>query len=67
MIRVSREREKRKGWTGMTVIQIVETATGNVVREIDVTGKSENQIEKTERGILINMDMENYFTRTVSK
>ena len=51
----------------MTVIQIVETATGNVVREIDVTGKSENQIEKTERGILINMDMENYFTRTVSK
>ena len=67
MIRVSREREKRKGWKGMTVIQIVETATGNVVREIDVTGKSENQIEKTERGILINMDMENYFTRTVSK
>ena len=67
MIRVSRGRDKRKGWKRMTVIQIVETATGAVVREIDVTGKSENQIEKTERGILINMDMENYFTRTVSK
>lgn len=30
--------------------------TNEIVSEVEVTGKSENQIERIERGILMNMD-----------
>jgi hypothetical protein len=48
-------------------IEVVESETGKVVRTIDVTGKGETHIEKTERGMLINMDRDRFFTRVVSK
>lgn len=34
--------------------------TGEIVRRFDVTGKSERQIEKIERGALINMDTDRF-------
>jgi len=47
----------------MKVIQIVEYKTSSVVKEIDVTGKLERQIEKIDSGININLNHEKFFTR----
>ncbi len=44
----------------MTVVQIVEIATGKVEREIDVTNKSEHLREKLIRGIEMNLDHDRY-------
>lgn len=49
------------------VIEIVHIESGAVVRVIDVSGKSERQIEQTERGILRNLNSEDYFTRVAER
>lgn len=47
--------------------QVVDSRTMEVVEEIDVTGKSEKQLELLERGFLRNMDRDNFFCGTVAK
>lgn len=42
-------------------LRVVEIATKKVVRTFDVTGKSERQIEKLVRGLLINMDRDRFY------
>lgn len=42
------------------IVRIVEDETGNVVREFDVTGKTERQIDKMINGIYINLDVERF-------
>lgn len=42
-------------------LRVVETASGKVVREIDVTGDSEGKVERVERGLLRNMDREHFY------
>lgn len=49
----------------MKEIHVIEIESGKVVRKIDVTGKSDHLIEKVERGLLLNMDFENYITEVV--
>jgi hypothetical protein len=44
-------------------VQIVDIRNDEVVKEIEV--QSERQAEKLERGMNINLDHENYFTRIV--
>lgn len=44
------------------VIQIIETATDRVEHEIDVTGQSERSIERTEDGVNINLNHEQFHT-----
>jgi len=46
----------------MKTLRIVEITTGKVEKEFDVTNKSERQIERMEAGILINLDVDRYFT-----
>lgn len=41
-------------------VAIVKSATGEAVREFDVTGRTERQIDKLIDGISINLDHENY-------
>lgn len=36
-----------------------------VVKRVDVTGKSDRQVNKIEDGININLDLENYYTLIV--
>lgn len=50
-----------------TVISIVKMDTGEVVKEVDVTGQSEGFIERCEAGININLNHGEYFTRRDSK
>lgn len=50
-----------------TVIEIVNFASGEVVKEVDITGYSETNADKCERGMNRNLNHEEYFTRTVSK
>ncbi len=44
-------------------LEVVEISTGKVELEVDVTGKSESQIERIERGMLINLDQEHFLMR----
>jgi len=44
-------------------VQVREISTNKVVKEIEAT--TENQAERIERGLLINMDRENYFVDVV--
>jgi hypothetical protein len=46
-------------------IEIVEFKTKYIVKRIDVSLKTESQIEKIESGILINMDTDDYYVDTV--
>jgi hypothetical protein len=46
-------------------IQIIETASGEVVRTIDVTGSTPNRVEKIETGLLMAMDLSSYHTNVV--
>lgn len=48
-------------------IQIVSTERHEVIKSIDVTGKSKRQIEKIEDGMNINLDHDHYFTRLVTE
>lgn len=49
------------------VIQIIECLTGKVVKEIDVTGKSERLTEKLEDGVNINLNTELFYTLIADK
>jgi hypothetical protein len=44
-------------------IEVVEIATGKVVKVVDVAGRSQSQIEKIDMGLLRNMDLDRYSTR----
>lgn len=44
----------------MREILVKHIKTGEVVKRIDVTGRSENYIERCMRGMLINMNQEDY-------
>ena len=39
---------------------IVEDATGDIVKRVEVTGKSDRNIEKIERGMNINLNHNEY-------
>jgi hypothetical protein len=41
-------------------LDVVEIATGNVVHQVDVTGKSEEHIDRVIGGMLINMDTDRF-------
>ena len=45
----------------MAALVIRDIETDEEVRRLDVTGKSERQIEKIERGMLRQMDTERYY------
>jgi len=51
----------------MKFLQVLDITTAECVKEIDVTGKTDREIERIERGILINMNTDNYFTDIVEK
>lgn len=44
-------------------IEIVSYETGEAVKRVEVTGKTENSIDKVERGININLNHEQFYTR----
>ena len=46
-----------------TVIEIVEHATLEVIKTVDVTGKSKRLMDKVDDGINRNLNHEEYFTR----
>lgn len=48
------------------VIEIVDYDTGEVVHRVDVSGKSERAVDKIERGIVRNINTDNYYTRVVN-
>lgn len=41
-------------------LDVKDLRTGKIMKTIDVRGKSESTIERVLRGLLINMDTENY-------
>jgi hypothetical protein len=48
------------------VMQMNSHPTGwsaTCVQRVDVTGKSEREVERVERGMLINMDRDRFFTQ----
>ncbi len=51
----------------MTVIEIVSFSTGEVVHEVDITGYSETNADKCERGMNRNLNLEEYYTRKTEK
>jgi hypothetical protein len=46
-------------------IEVIETASGEIVRTIDVTGSTPRRVEKIENGLLMSMDLSNYHTNIV--
>jgi len=46
-----------------SAFEIVETATGEVVKTINTTGKGERARDRIEMGILRQMDFERFFVR----
>jgi hypothetical protein len=46
-------------------IEIIETASGEVVKTIDVTGSTPRRVQKIENGLLMSMDLSNYHTNVV--
>jgi hypothetical protein len=44
-------------------LQVFDMEDMKTVKEFDLPGMSERQIEKIERGVLINLNTERYFTR----
>ena len=48
-------------WT----VQIVETETGAVVKEIECG--DERRAERVERGVMINLNHDRFYTKTVDK
>jgi len=51
----------------MKVVEVVKFATGEVVHEVDITGYSETNADKCERGMNRNLNTEEYFTRRTDK
>lgn len=47
-------------------IRVIEYKSDKVVKSIDVTGKSERQIDKIDRGLNINLNHEEYYTLDVT-
>jgi hypothetical protein len=47
------------------IVEIVETATGKVVKTVDVSGHGSRGVEKVEDGMNRNLDHERFFTRIV--
>ena len=45
-----------------TYIEIKEYSTDQVTARVDVTGKTERQIDKTERGMNINLNHDKFYT-----
>lgn len=45
-----------------TTIKVIEFETGECVHEIDVTGKTERQIEQVERGLNLNLNHNKFYT-----
>lgn len=43
------------------VLRVIERATGKPVRVVDVSGKSDREVEKVTLGLLRNMDTESFF------
>lgn len=44
-------------------LEIVRDSTGIVVKRINVSGKSERSIERTEMGVLMQMNRDEFHTR----
>ena len=44
-------------------LQVVAIVTGEIVKELDVTGRSDRDVDRIMRGMLINMNREKYFVR----
>lgn len=51
----------------VTALEIVEIATGEVVKSLPTNGKTERQIEICLRGLLRNMNTDKFYVREVSK
>jgi hypothetical protein len=47
----------------VVAIEIVSTEDGQVVKTIDVDGRTPSQIEKIDAGMQINLDHARFFTR----
>ena len=47
------------------VVEVVEFKTNKVVSTVGVPGMPERRTEQVERGMNINLDHENYYTRVV--
>ncbi len=47
-------------------LQVIETATGECIKTIDVTGKSETHINKTFAGLTRNMNINKYHVQHVT-
>lgn len=43
----------------------IKTHAGMPIRRVEVTGRTEREIERIERGILINMDADRFFVELV--
>jgi hypothetical protein len=46
-------------------IEVIETASGEVVKTIDVTGSTPRRVEKIENGLLMSMGLSRYHTNIV--
>lgn len=46
-------------------LQIKSIATRMPIRSVEVTGRTEREIERIERGILINMDADRFFVELI--
>ena len=44
------------------VIQIIESKTGNIIHEVDVTGYNERAIDRIESGMNTNLNHDQYHT-----
>lgn len=47
-----------------TYLEFVRIENGEVVKRLNMTGKSERQIERTEMGMLMRCDRERFFVNT---
>lgn len=45
-------------------IEVVSYETGEVIHRVDVTGRSERQIDQIDRGMQHNLDHTRFYTRT---
>lgn len=47
------------------IIEVIETDTEEVVREIDVTGKGKRHVAKVEAGVNRNLNHERFHTQVI--
>ena len=43
------------------IVRVIEIGTGDIVREIDVTGKGDTHVEYLIRGLLKQMDTDKFY------